>query len=88
MKLVIVCVRDRALPAFGTPFFVAHLGQAIRSFSDEINNRDGKSQLHAHPEDFDLYHLGFYTDDNGAFEILKDGPKQVAVGKDVVVPNN
>jgi len=88
MKLTIMCVRDRALPSFGTPFFQTHIGQAIRSFQDEINNKDGKSPLSAHPEDFDLYHLGFYYDDNATFELLKDGPKQVAVGKDLVKPIN
>lgn len=85
MKLVIVAIKDRAIDAFGTPFFVAHLGGALRSFSDEVNRRDpeGKNQLAAHPEDFDLYEIGVYDDASAKFELL-ERPRQVAVGKDQV----
>lgn len=85
MKLVIVAIRDRAVNAFGTPFFVTHIGGALRSFQDEVNRKDveGKNQLAHHPEDFDLYELGAYDDATGAFELL-ERPRQVAVGKDQV----
>lgn len=83
MRLVIVAIRDRAIDAYGTPFFVPHLGGAVRSFSDEVNRRDEKNQLNQHPEDFDLYELGFYDDATGAFE-LHERPRQVSVGKDQV----
>lgn len=83
MKLVIVAIRDRAVNAYGRPNFVAALGQALRSFGDEVNRKDAENQLHAHPEDFDLYELGTYDDADGKFELL-DRPRQVAVGKDLV----
>lgn len=85
MRLVIVAIRDRAVDAFGTPFFVPALGGALRSFADEVNRRDpeGKNQLAAHPEDFDLYELGSYNDGDAKFELLEK-PRQVAIGKDQV----
>lgn len=82
MILQVLCVRDRAADVFGTPFFSAAVGSAVRSFSDELNSKDGKSQLAAHPEDFDLYYLGTYDDSRAEF-FCKD-PRQVAIGKDLV----
>lgn len=79
MKYKIVCIRDRAIDAFGTPVFVAATGQALRSFTDEINNE--QSNLNKHPEDYDLYFLGEFDDSDGSFHV--DKPKQIAVGKDV-----
>lgn len=85
MKLVIVAIRDRAVDAFGMPNFVPALGAAMRSFADEVNRKDdqGRNQLNAHPEDFDLYELGVYDDSEASFDLL-DRPRQVAIGKDLV----
>lgn len=57
----ICAVRDAAIDAFGQPIFVRHLGEAIRSFTDEVN-RSG-SVFNAHPSDYELYHIGDYDDD-------------------------
>ena len=82
MRYKIVAIRDRALDAFGQPAFVASTGQAIRSFGDEINNKREGNALSQHPEDFDLYFLGIYVDEDGSFECVR--PQQIAVGKDLV----
>jgi len=77
-----VCsVRDRAVDSYGNPFFVQAVGQAVRSFSDEINRRADDNQLNKHPEDFDLYTLGTFNSDTGLFDT--GVPRQIAVGKDV-----
>ena len=78
MKLNMVAVRDRAANAFQQPFYVAALGQAIRAFQDGINRDE---QMKNHPDDFDLYHLGYYDDETGLFTNLDGGPKQIAIGK-------
>lgn len=76
--MFIVAVKDRALDAYMTPFFVPAIGLAIRSFQDEINRAD--SPMHAHPEDYDLYHLGSFDERDG---MLGGGvPRQIAIGKD------
>jgi len=81
MKHVVVAVRDRAADTFGRPFFVAAVGAAIRSFSDEVNRADKDNQLFNHPEDFDLYEIGTFDDDSGDLVAVK--PRMVAVGKDL-----
>lgn len=82
MIRVICAVRDRATVSFGQPIFVVALGEAHRSFVDEVN-RDG-SPFNAHPEDYDLYELGTYDDGIGRIVMLPEGPRQVAIGKDLI----
>jgi len=84
MKMVIVSIRDRAADAFGRPAFVATEGIAIRSFSDEVNNKHESNQMYVHPDDFDLYVLGSFDDSNGSFDLL-DSPKQICLGKQVKI---
>ena len=83
MKLVVMSVRDRASDVFGRPYFSPSVGGAKRSFRDEINRVSDDNMLNRHPEDFDLYELGFFYDDEGTFE-LHDKPRQVEIGKDCV----
>jgi len=82
LKYKLIAIRDRVADIFGTPNAVANLGQAVRSFSDEINRDDPSNMLAKHPDDFDLYHLGEYDDAHGTFEIL-DKPRQLALGRDM-----
>lgn len=77
----IVAVRDRALDAFGQPFFIPSNGAAIRSFQDEINNKD--SELYKHPDDYDLYELGEYDDNTGTLAQGPEHPRQIAIGKNL-----
>lgn len=83
MRYKILAVRDRAIDAFGQPFFSVSVGGAIRGFTDEINRPAENNQLNKHPEDFDLYLLGEFDDSNGKFET--SDPSQVAIGKDLKV---
>lgn len=83
MRYKIVAVRDRAADVFAQPFFVASIGVAIRSFTDEVNRKDENNGFYKHPEDFDLYLMGEYDDSDGSFECMQ--PKQICVGKDVRV---
>lgn len=73
-------VKDRAIEAFMTPWFAQSTGQAIRSFTDEINNPE--SPMSKHADDYDLYHIGTWTD-NGAVQQLDGGIKQLVLGKQV-----
>lgn len=82
MKYKLIAIRDRVADIFGTPNAVANLGQAMRSFADEINRASEDNALYKHPDDFDLYHLGEYDDAHGTFEIL-DKPRQLALGRDL-----
>jgi len=69
MKYVICVMRDSAADVYGVPMFMSSKGQAIRSFSDEVNRVDASNQLNKHPEDFELFYIGTYTDDVAEFSI-------------------
>lgn len=81
MRYKIFTIRDRAIDAYGQPFYAVSTGGAVRSFADEIN-RTGNA-LNAHPEDYDLFMLGEFDDATGEFDAVR--PAQVAVGKDLVI---
>lgn len=83
MKIEIVAILDRAADAFSRPIFVNAIGQAIRSFQDEINRVDPQNEMQRHPDDFDLYHLASWDDNTGKF-VNQDEPKQIAIGKQMV----
>lgn len=81
MPILKVCaVRDLAVEAFGTPIFVRALGEAMRSFMDEVN-REG-SHFFAHPQDFELYLLAEFDDADGRLMPV-DLPRRLATGKDL-----
>lgn len=77
--LKVLAVRDRAVDAYGSPFTTPAIGQAVRSFVDEVN-REG-SPFFMHPEDYDLFLLGEFDEQAGRLIALD--PRQVAIGKDV-----
>lgn len=81
--LIVVAVHDRALDGFMRPFFVPSVGMAIRSFQDEVNRKSGNdAMISMHPEDYDLYQLGSWDEDNGVFT---NECKQIAMGKQCVI---
>jgi hypothetical protein len=84
MKLTLCTVKDRAADAFGRPMFVRSIGEAIRSFSDEVNRKSDDNQLYNHSDDFDLFELGEF-DDNTGLMTLHDQPKLVSLGKQVKI---
>lgn len=74
----IYAIHDRAIEAYGQPFFVKSQGQALRSFRDECENRE--SQFNKHPADYDLYLIGDYNDETGI--ITPQQPERVARATD------
>lgn len=84
MKLTLCTVKDRAADAFGRPMFVRSIGEAIRSFSDEVNRKADDNQLYNHSDDFDLFELGEFDDNTGLMS-LHDQPKLVSLGKQVKI---
>lgn len=67
MKLVVCSVFDRAVAAYGRPMFFAAVGAGIRAFQDEVNNPEEGSVINKHPEDYQLFHVGFFDDSLGRF---------------------
>lgn len=85
MKYLLVTIKDQAVDAFQPIASVRAEGEAIRSFQDALNNPQN-AQLHAHPDDFNLYLVGYFDDQTGAIEPLAT-PKQLALGKQLKINN-
>jgi len=86
MRLYIFAVRDIATAQYGTPMFLIAEGQAVRSFSDEINRSAADNALYMHPDDYELFFLGAYDTETGKIDPLPD-PKSIVAGKTVKVRN-
>lgn len=69
MKVIVCGVFDRALGAFGRPFFAAARGVAVRGFGDEVNNP--QSEFSKHPSDYELWELATWDDQSGEFSMVK-----------------
>lgn len=72
----ICSIYDGKADAFTQPMFFQSTGQAVRSFSDAVN--DGESNFSKHPEDYTLFVLGTW-DERTASIVLETAP--VAIGQ-------
>jgi len=68
MKFVVMSVFDSKARAFLTPFFVSHVDVGIRCFAQAAGRAD--TQVGSAPEDFTLWQLGHWDDDNGMFTLV------------------
>lgn len=69
MQLQIFTVYDSKAEAYMAPFYMNTKGQAIRAFTDSAN--DPNHQFYKHPEDYTLFLLGQYQDENASFHLQK-----------------
>jgi len=66
MKLLAFTVYDEKAEVYATPFFTPAIGQASRMFADLANNKE--TAIGKHPEDYTLYHIGYYLDTHAKFD--------------------
>lgn len=59
-------VYDNKVESYLRPFFCMTNGEAIRSFTDAVN--DPTSAFHKHPADFTLFQIGVYDDTHGVLK--------------------
>ena len=59
-------VYDKKAEAFLSPFTFSVDGQAVRAFQDSVN--DPETMFNRHPDDYDLYKLGYFDQGSGEFE--------------------
>lgn len=82
MKYLLISIHDRAINAFMPLANVRAEGEALRVFSDLLN--DPNSQHHKHPDDYDLYVIGTFDDQTGLLMNDDDNnikPRKIADGK-------
>lgn len=65
----IFSVYDAKSEAYLPPFFLSTKGQAIRAFTDCI--QDPNHQFSRHPEDYMLFEFGAFDDSSGRYDILE-----------------
>jgi len=66
MRLQAFSVFDKAVGAFLPPFYVRSRGEALRGFSQAVN--DEKHDFNRHAADFSLMFLGEFDDQSGVFQ--------------------
>lgn len=82
MEQIICAVFDRQALAYMTPMFFQATGQAVRAFTDAVNNQE--NEFGKHPEDYAVFKLGSYDPGTGQIKAQPEGPIQVVTGLDVV----
>jgi hypothetical protein len=66
MKMQVFSVYDKAVQAYLQPFFSRSKGEALRSFTEAVN--DEKTQFHKHAADYMLVFIGEFEDSSGIFD--------------------
>ena len=66
MKLNCYAIYDSATNAYMSPFFLQTDQQALRAFGDLSVKAD--SEIANHPEDYSLFRIGSYDDNEGKLE--------------------
>ncbi len=82
MKLLALTVYDEKAECFGHPFFVSAIGIATRYMSEWRNNQN--SMISKHPEDFSLYHCGYWNDAEAKFDTITPA-KFICKGTDSIL---
>lgn len=66
MKLLGFSIYDEKAQVFNNPFFTPAIGIASRMFSDLANDR--ATSIGLHPEDYKLYHIGYFNNEQASFD--------------------
>lgn len=83
MVLHIFTVFDSKAEAFMTPFFMTSKGQAVRAFSDTV--QDPSHQFNKHPCDYTLFYLGTFSDDSSTFKTITP-PVSLGMAVEFITP--
>lgn len=82
MKYLAFCIRDVQVGAYNRPYFMVSKGQAIRSFTDEVNRPSDDNPLYKHPSDYEMFCVGEFDEDTGLLVPLPQ-PELVVSGATV-----
>lgn len=86
MDYFIFSIKDTASQAFAQPFYAPAEAVAIRSVRDMVNAAGDSNAIAKHPEDYELWHLGMFSDHSG--EIDAGSSRLVCRCKDLLKPVN
>lgn len=83
---MLVAVKDLAMNLYASPIIVPTQGVALRSFADEANNVG--SPMNKHPQDYELWCLGYYSEVDGSVMQTVDGQdarRRIARASEVLI---
>lgn len=83
MKFHVFSVYDGAASAFLPPFFLPAMGQAIRAFTDAVN--DPNHQFAKHATDYSLWCIGIFDDSAGELSCDSSGKVKVVDAVSVLI---
>lgn len=78
MKVQVYAVADSGIQAYMPPFYARARGEALRAFTQLVNNRD--TNVNKYPHQFELVYLGEFDDVTGLFECKEPEHVVDAVG--------
>jgi len=81
MKYFVVAIRDSAVKAFMQPGYAPSEEAGVRSFKN-LFSQDGPNPLKQNPEDYALFHIGYFDDNTGKLDSIE--PNQICRGTDCV----
>lgn len=70
MQMKMFSIRDRAVEAFNTPFFMLTKAEAIRALTNLATDQDSK--IARNPQDYELYYLGIWDNVSGDLEAANE----------------
>lgn len=85
MKFIVCSLRDSASQTWGTPLFFRNEPTAIRSLQMAMRQQP-QSEMAQHPDDFELYHIAEYHDDDAQLTPLD--PRLIVRCKDINLNNS
>lgn len=62
-------VYDSKAEAYNSPFFLKSRGEALRGWSDTVN--DPQTMFYKHPSDFTLFEMGEFDENTGEIRIYE-----------------
>lgn len=64
----IYAIRDNKAKTMNTPFFQPTDVHALRAFHAEVNRMHENNMIYLYPEEFDLCHIGTFTEPEGVID--------------------
>lgn len=84
MKVHICALFDENGKVFHRPFSVESEAQAIREFKSVVNEQNPNNILNQYPEEFSLYKLGEFEQENGECKLVPTEQKVLSRGSELV----
>lgn len=83
MLVKMYSIYDTKVEAYMAPFTSPQHGSAIRAFTDTV--LDEGTTFHAHPEDYTLFFIGTFNQEDGSIEPTLT-PMSLVKGNEVALP--